>query len=140
MSQDCTRSLLFDVAGQMSTVSPRRAYHGAKAPAPKVTPLIKEKSMKRHASIALISAGLLALAACSSTASVSQSDVESKISAEWEAQNGAPPEDVTCPGSLEGTVGTTMKCEITSGELILPVNVTVTSVDGNTVNFDIQSE
>jgi ABC-type glycerol-3-phosphate transport system substrate-binding protein len=108
--------------------------------APKATPLIKEKSMKRHASIAIISAGLLALAACSSTASVSQSDVESEISAQWEAQNGAPPEDVTCPGSLEGTVGTTMKCDITSGELILPVNVTVTSVDGSKVNFDIQSE
>ena len=96
--------------------------------------------MNRRVAVALTAAGLLALSACSTSTSVSQSDVESEIAAQWEAQNGAPPDSVSCPGSLDGTVGTSIKCEITSGELILPVNVTVTSVDGSTVNFDIQSE
>ena len=96
--------------------------------------------MNRHVAIALAATGLLALSACSSSTAVSQSDVETEIAAQWEAQNGAPPDAVSCPGSLEGTVGTSIKCEVTSGELIVPVNVTVTSVDGSTVNFDIQSE
>lgn len=95
--------------------------------------------MIRRATIVLAAAAALALAGCSSSSSVSQSDVESEISTQWEAQNGAPPDSVSCPGSLEGTVGKQIQCEITSGELVLPVNVTVTSVDGSTVNFDIQS-
>lgn len=95
--------------------------------------------MNRRFAVAVGAAVLLGLAACSSTSSVSQADVESEIATQWEAQNGAPPDSVSCPGSLEGTVGKQIQCEITSGELVLPVNVTVTSVDGSTVNFDIQS-
>lgn len=95
--------------------------------------------MDRRIHLAVIATGVLALAACSSSSAVPQSDVESEIATQWEAQNGAAPDSVSCPSSLDGKVGTVIQCQVTTGELVIPVNVTVTSVDGGTVNFDIQS-
>ena len=86
---------------------------------------------------AVAAAGLLALSACSSTKVVAQADVESQISAQWASETGTSPDSVSCPGDLTGTVGTVMKCELKSGELVVPVNVTVSSVDGDTVVFDL---
>ncbi len=89
-------------------------------------------------SLALVAGSLLALAACSGTATVSADDVEQQISDQLAAEVGTAPDSVTCPGELTAEVGTTMTCELTAGADTLPVTVTVTSVEGSTVNFDIQ--
>jgi hypothetical protein len=89
-------------------------------------------------SLALVASSLLALAACSGTATVSADDVEQQISDQLAAEVGTAPDSVTCPGELAAEVGTSMTCELTAGEDTLPVTVTVTSVEGSTVNFDIQ--
>ena len=89
-------------------------------------------------SLALVAGSLLALAACGGTATVSSDDVAQQISDQLAAQVGTAPDSVTCPGDLAAEVGTTMTCELTADGQSLPVTVTVTSVEGSTVNFDIQ--
>lgn len=79
-----------------------------------------------------------ALAGCSSSVTVEQSEVEEQISAELEEQVGQAPDDISCPGDLEGEEGETMECTLTAGEDELGVQVEVTSVDGDDVRFDIQ--
>jgi len=44
---------------------------------------------------------------------------------------------VTCPEDLEGVVGTQLRCELVAGNDTYGVTVTVTSVKGTTVNFNI---
>ncbi|GAA1794927.1 hypothetical protein GCM10009795_045590 [Nocardioides hankookensis] len=82
---------------------------------------------------------MFALASCGdSTPTVKQSDVEKEVSSQLEQQVGQAPDDISCPGDLEGKVGTEMKCTLTAGEDELGVSVKVTSVDGDNVKFDIQ--
>jgi hypothetical protein len=86
---------------------------------------------------------VLALSACSFNASVGglsveQADVEQQISDQLEALVGRAPESVSCPGDLEGTVGATLRCSLTDGGETLGVDVEVTAVEGDLVDFDIQ--
>lgn len=83
-------------------------------------------------------AGATLVTGCSSTPSVSQSQVEDKISTQLEAQVGQKPDSVDCPGDLEGEVGKTMDCTLTAGSDELGVSVKVTKVDGKKVDFDFQ--
>ena len=80
----------------------------------------------------------LVVAACSSSSAVRQADVETQVAAAIE-QAGVPAGSFTvaCPGDLSGTVGTTMTCDVTKDVTTSQVLLTVTSVDGGTVNFDI---
>lgn len=78
----------------------------------------------------------LALAGCSST--VDAADVESQISEQLEAQLGEAPDSVDCPEDLPAEEGAEIRCELTVAEETLGVTVTVTSVEDDTVNFDIQ--
>ena len=64
--------------------------------------------------------------------------MEDKISSGLEKQVGTKPDDISCPGDLEGTVGKTMRCTLTAGTDKLGVTVKVTSVDGKKVNFDYE--
>jgi hypothetical protein len=89
-------------------------------------------------SLALVAGSLFALAACSGTASVSADEVEQQVSDQLAAQVGTAPDSVSCPEDLPAEVGATMTCDLTAGGQSLPVTVTVTSVDGSTVNFDIE--
>ncbi len=84
--------------------------------------------------VTLVALGLLT--GCGAGA-VSQSDVEDQISSQLTEQIGQEPDSVDCPGDLDAEVGKTMICTLTVGEDELPVNVEVTKVDGNDVNFDI---
>ena len=81
--------------------------------------------------LALTSCGLL-------TPKVSQADVEEQISNQLAAQVGTAPDKIECPGDLEGEVGTTMTCVLTHQGESLDVTVTVTSVEDNTVKFNIE--
>ena len=82
---------------------------------------------------------LVALAGCGdSTPTVDQSKLEDEISSKLEAQVGTAPDDISCPGDLEGKKGTEMRCTLTAGEDELGVTVTVTRVDGKQVNFDAE--
>ncbi|QDP97158.1 DUF4333 domain-containing protein [Microlunatus elymi] len=84
-----------------------------------------------------LAAATLLLSACG-TLTVSQADVENQISTQLQKQVGQKPDDVTCPGDLQGKVGTTMRCTLTAGDSKYGVNVKVTSVEGNKVLFNIK--
>ncbi|AIR99572.1 DUF4333 domain-containing protein [Streptomyces glaucescens] len=54
---------------------------------------------------------------------------------------GQPKPDVTCPEDLVGKVGTTTRCTLTAGDgSSLGVTVTVSSVDGDRIDFDIEAD
>ena len=90
--------------------------------------------------LVLIPVALLA-AACSSTSAVTQSDVESEIANAYATAASASVDDITvsCPGDLEGTVGTKMTCDVTVGDVADTAIVTVTSVTDDKVLFDLES-
>ena len=62
----------------------------------------------------------------------------SEISNQLKEQVGRAPDKVTCPDDLKGEVGTKEKCELKDGADTYGVTVTVTSVDGTDVKFDIK--
>jgi Domain of unknown function (DUF4333) len=64
---------------------------------------------------------------------VSAEQVEAQIAQQY----GVDVSQVSCPGSLEGTVGATMTCTGTDAGTSSPLLVQVTGVDGDTVNFSI---
>ncbi len=87
--------------------------------------------------VALTAAALLT--GCGgSTPTVKKAEVEKTISATLEDQIGVAPDDLTCPGDLEGSEGTTMRCTLTHGGDELGVTVTVTDVEGEKVDFDAE--
>lgn len=54
---------------------------------------------------------------------------------------GQPKPDITCPEDLAGKVGTTTRCTLTAGDgSTLGVTVTVTSVEDEKINFDIEAD
>jgi hypothetical protein len=76
------------------------------------------------------------LAACSS--SIEQDELEQQVSTTIESQFGVAA-DVTCPGGLDAEVDASTGCTATdpdTGEKI-SLQITVTSVEGDTANFDI---
>lgn len=70
------------------------------------------------------------------TPTVDRGSLEEEISTQLKAQDTAP-DGVDCPGDLTGEVGTTMRCTVTQGGDDVPVEVRVTGVDGDRVDFDI---
>ena len=53
---------------------------------------------------------------------------------------GNKPESVNCPDNLKGIEGATLRCELATGGKNYGVNVTVTGVDGGTVNCHFEVE
>lgn len=92
--------------------------------------------MPRSALAALVIVAAATLAGCSSA--VAQADVEDQISQRFEEQVGEPPEDVACPEDLDAEKGAEMTCTITADGTDYDVKVSVTSVEGDTANFDIE--
>jgi hypothetical protein len=80
----------------------------------------------------------LGLGACGS-GSLSADDVAEGAEDALETQVGARP-DVTCPEDLEAEVGAETRCILTAGDdpTEYGVTVTVTSVEGDTANFDVE--
>lgn len=80
---------------------------------------------------------VLGLAACSS--SIAQGELETQVAGTLESQFGVAA-DVSCPGDLEAEVDAATECtavDPASGEEIA-LRIVVTSVEGDTAEFDIQ--
>ncbi|HEX7427110.1 MAG TPA: DUF4333 domain-containing protein [Mycobacterium sp.] len=75
--------------------------------------------------------------AVAQTVTVDKETVAAAVSDQLAKRVGRPPDSVTCPEDLKGVVGTQLRCELVAGNDTYGVTVTVTSVKGTTVNFDI---
>jgi hypothetical protein len=69
---------------------------------------------------------------------VTPEDVAQQVSDQLAQQVGFAPESVTCPGPLEGIVGTEMRCVLIDSGENYGVTVTVTKIEGTNVNFNIK--
>ena len=115
--------------------------------------------MGRRVTILLPLAALGLLSACSASVSVSTSPspgtstssasatsdvflprakVEQEVSDQLTASVGSRPDSITCPGDLDGALGTTMRCVLASQGEQIGLTVTVTSVEGTNVRFKIK--
>lgn len=81
---------------------------------------------------------VFAVSGCSVNQSVGQAKVEDAIKANLASQVNGQIEDVSCPGDLKSTVGATMQCTMTVDGQEHKVDVTVDSVEGTTVNFNMR--
>lgn len=80
---------------------------------------------------------MLLLSACG-VGAVPQEDVEQQVSDALAESVGQTPDKVECPDDLPAEVGAEMRCTLTAGGESIGLTVTVTSVEGTDVNFDIQ--
>ena len=74
----------------------------------------------------------------SDQATVAQAELEREVSDQLEREVGQAPDRIDCPGDLTGEVGTEMRCVLHAGPDRLGVTITVTGVDGEQVDFDIE--
>jgi outer membrane murein-binding lipoprotein Lpp len=96
---------------------------------------------------AAVVAGVL-LSGCSVSASVGKTEpklsadkLASAVAEKLAATTGQPKPDITCPEELVGKVDTTTRCTLTADDgSTLGVTVTVSSVDGDQINFDIKAD
>lgn len=94
------------------------------------------------AAIGLLGAGLSGCSGSAkvetkSTPSVSAADLQSNLTDRFSSAD-TPPQSVTCKEDLLGEVGETAICDVTFSDVnTVEAVVTVTSVDGTTVNYDI---
>lgn len=97
------------------------------------------KSVARALLIPCALAGsLIGTAGCSSgSKTVSKTDVESQISQKMTDPAGNKPESVSCPDDLKATVGAKLDCNMKIKDQTYGVNVTVTSIEGDTAKFDM---
>jgi hypothetical protein len=92
--------------------------------------------------LATFASGLVAMAGCAPNTpppenTVGKEDVANEIGAKVNEHAGHKPDSVTCPGDLRAKVGAVLECQMTDNGQTYGVDVTVTSVDGDNVNFDI---
>ena len=84
---------------------------------------------------------VVGLAVCSTAiaqiVTVDKETVASAVSDQLAQKVGRPPDSVTCPEDLQGVVGAELRCELVADNDTYGLTVTVTSVKGTTVNFDI---
>jgi hypothetical protein len=66
---------------------------------------------------------------------LAKSDVEASLMQEIGQQLNQPPDSATCTGDLEGKTGNTVDCTVVSGSDSGDFVLTVTSVDGDKVNY-----
>lgn len=87
----------------------------------------------------------LALAGCKGSVEVgsdpprlSEQKLEQEVTRSLTEEVGTAPDDIDCPGDLEGVEGTTITCVLTAGSDRLDVAVEVTSVEGSHIRFSAQ--
>ncbi|MFE5811282.1 DUF4333 domain-containing protein [Streptomyces sp. NPDC056491] len=98
-------------------------------------------------SLSAVVAGVL-LVGCSGSISVGNSEqklskakLAATVAEKLAATTGQPTPDVACPEDLVGKVGTTTRCTLTAGDgSTLGVSVTVSSIVGDQINFDIKAD
>jgi hypothetical protein len=99
------------------------------------------RTLLASGAVALMAAGVGACSFSFGTShSVSKSDVEGQISGKFPDSGGTKPSSVTCPGDLDAKVGAKMTCSMKVKDQPYLVDVTVTSVNGNDVKFDMQEK
>lgn len=85
---------------------------------------------------------LAAVAASCSTGgddAVSREDVQENVADELEQLTGERPSEVDCPDDLDAEEGATMRCTLAADDgSSIGVTMTVTEVDGDNVQWDIQ--
>jgi hypothetical protein len=97
---------------------------------------------RRLAIVCASTGALLALTAgvtaCSSGPGVvSKADIGNQISAKMTDASGNKPDSVSCPGDLKAEVGAQLDCPMKVKGQPFNVNVTVSSINGDQVNFDM---
>jgi len=92
--------------------------------------------MRRTLIVAVMIAAGGLLAGCSSA--VPAADVEEQITTLLEKEVGSKPTDTSCPEDLPAEKGAKMTCTTTIDGTEYEVAVNVTSVEGDTANFDIE--
>lgn len=86
--------------------------------------------------LAMAGVAVLALSGCTST--VDRAELEQEVSTRLTEQVGVAPESVDCPDDLDAEQDATTRCTLTAPDgTQIGLTVTVTSVDGDTVNFDV---
>ena len=85
----------------------------------------------------MASAGACSCSVGSSSHAVSKTDVAQQITSKLTDAAGNKPDSVTCPSDLPAKVGAQLNCEMKVKNQTFNVNVTVTSVNGNDVKFDM---
>lgn len=100
--------------------------------------------MKKIAGIVAVLCTVAALSACSVTVgsadkTVDRAKLEQKVSQTLAEKTGQTPKSVTCPDALKAKVDAITRCTLTADDgSQIGANVTVTSVNGDDVNFDIK--
>jgi Domain of unknown function (DUF4333) len=69
---------------------------------------------------------------------VDRVDVAQRISTQLQTQVGRPPDAVACPANLDAKVGAALTCTLTDRGVSYDATVTVTSVDGGDVAFNLK--
>ncbi|WP_405798143.1 DUF4333 domain-containing protein [Streptomyces sp. NBC_01506] len=76
-----------------------------------------------------------------STPKLSADKLATTVAEKLAATTNQPEPDITCPEDLTGKVDTTTRCTLTADDgSTLGVTVTVTSVDGDQIDFDIKAD
>ena len=89
------------------------------------------------AAVALVATAAGCSCSVGTSHSVSKSDVASQITSKLTDAAGNKPDSVTCPNDLPAKVGAQLNCEMKVKNQTFNVNVTVTSVEGSNVKFDM---
>jgi hypothetical protein len=64
-----------------------------------------------------------------------QADLENSLLEQLTPQVGRRPDSATCAGNLDGKPGNTVDCTVVAGDETQDFTLTVTSVEGNQINF-----
>ncbi|WP_067548711.1 DUF4333 domain-containing protein [Nocardia crassostreae] len=94
-------------------------------------------------SLRVIALSLFVTVAAGCTASagdprVEEADLERSVQQTLTEQVGQRPESIDCPGDLTGTVGTTMRCTLSSGGSQIGLTVQVTGVNDGKIAYDVE--
>lgn len=90
------------------------------------------------ATAVLVGLGAAGCGSSDTPPAVSQGKLESSTMDDLERMAGQRPDAVTCEGGLEGVVDNTQRCELTAGPDRLGFTVTVTQVEGDQIDYELQ--
>jgi hypothetical protein len=90
------------------------------------------------AALAGVAPLLFGAVACSSETVVDKNDLAKEVNTQLASSVGHAPESVTCPDDVTAKVGAITTCKLSDSGQTYDVKVTITSVNGSDVKFDIK--